>query len=194
MMSRMTCLSIALLVLTGPVAAQQTDADGEPPTVTEPPARPAQEGCPLAASEVMDRYHALGENYLAISQIVDESDALRVALGRQLRDMPAACPDAFVSANRERLERLGNLPIGGWFSESDLLSRCIGHLNNEVQARLENLNPVALTRRLMQQADDYRRVESDLTNIARELAYYHNKQHRLRDAFRTHLHICEQFE
>ena len=167
---------------------------GPPPVVAAPPAIEDPGQCSLNAEAVMARYHELGNNYLKISEVIEDGDVLRSSLSRQLREMDLACPDPFEAANREQLETLAGLPIIGWFAETELLSLCVGALNDQIQARLERSNPVAVTRRLTAQADDYRRVESDLTNIARELAYYANKQERLSQAFQTHLDICAQFE
>jgi stress response protein SCP2 len=145
--------------------------------------------CTLADDEVFERYHALGENYVRILQRVDTSNQLLAKLRQDLmRDIQ--CPPSFVDQTRQEIEQLEKLPVQGWMEEATRLNICAGLMIKKIETELNGESRPIIIQRLVREADRSRNLESDLTNISRDLAYLNNKTNRLIEGYRENLDAC----
>ncbi|MBK5965182.1 stress protein [Thiocystis minor] len=146
--------------------------------------------CAWTDAEVFERYHALGESYVKILQRVDRGNqrlaSLRLALGKA----DAQCPASFLDDSRQEIDQLEKLPVSQWIGEATQLNSCAGLMIKKIESALnEETRPIVI-QRLVHEADRARNLESDLTNISRDLAYLSNKTGRLIDGFKENLDAC----
>jgi len=172
-----------------------TDSASDNRQVTATPAatssRPYVEPtCGLTDSAVFERYHSLGDNYIKITKIVNNSNQTRAQLRQTMRDNDFQCSQSFVSSSRQEIERLKKLPITEWMQETTTLNICAGLMSQKVETALDSETRPAVIQKLVREADKARNLESDLTNIARDLAYYRNKTERLLSAYESNLEVC----
>ncbi len=158
----------------------------DPPPLYEPPT------CTWSNTEVFDRYHALGENYIKILQRIDRSNQNLEKWRLDLRNSDADCPTAFVDGNRQEIEQLQKLPVAEWMTEAIKLNNCAGLIINKVETDLNQESRPIISQRLVREADRARNLESDLTDISRDLAYLRNKRDRLLEGFQENLEACSQ--
>ena len=151
---------------------------------------PNGDECPAELDDLYKRYHTLGENYLVMHDVVENSDMQRELVKKALRTSELSCHEQFKDINTREIDRLRKLPIDSWFGEASRLSVCIGRYISEIETRLESETESALVNKLVQNADDTRLIESDLVNISRDLAYLRNKSERLIKAYNNHLETC----
>lgn len=159
----------------------------------QPSSRPASSlntGCELATDAVYQRYHTLGESYIKIRDIVTDSDNQRARLRRLTHDTGFDCNGQFKDINQREIDRLRALPLADLIQETTRLNICAGVLNSDIENRIKTETRNTLLQRLVTEADRSRELESDLTNIARELAYFQNKVERLLDAYQANLDAC----
>ena len=154
------------------------------PTVYQPAT------CAWTDAEVFERYHALGESYVKILQRVDRGNqrlaSLRLARGKA----DAQCPASFLDDSRQEIDQLEKLPVSQWIGEATQLNGCAGLMIKKIESALnEETRPIVI-QRLVHEADRARNLESDLTNISRDLAYLSNKTGRLIDGFKENLDAC----
>lgn len=148
-----------------------------------------QPTCALTDEEVFERYHALGENYVKILQRVDTSNQLLANLRQDLmRDIQ--CPPSFVDKTRQEIDHLEKLPVQGWMEEATRLNVCAGLMIKKIETELNGESRPIIIQRLVREADRSRNLESDLTNISRDLAYLNNKTNRLIEGYRENLEAC----
>jgi stress response protein SCP2 len=148
-----------------------------------------QPTCALTDDEVFERYHALGENYVKILQRVDTSNQLLANLRQDLmRDIQ--CPPSFVDKTRQEIDHLEKLPVQGWMEEATRLNVCAGLMIKKIETELGGESRPIIIQRLVREADRSRNLESDLTNISRDLAYLNNKTNRLIEGYRENLDAC----
>lgn len=153
--------------------------------------RPYQQPtCALADEEVFTRYHALGENYVKILERVERANDQLAELRRELSSLDAGCPETFAARNREVIEQLETLPVQGWMDEALRLNACAGLMIKTVETELRDESRPIIIQRLVRDADRRRNLESDLTNISRDLAYLRNKTTRLIEGYRENLDAC----
>ena len=148
------------------------------------------EQCKLSQDAILQRYHTLGENYLKVRQIVNDSNRRRARLAQDWRESGFQCNQAFIDKNQQQIKRLKSLPIDAYAAETTLLNICAGVLIADIEADLSAETRPALIQRLMQNADISRNLESDLTNIARDLAYFSNKADRLIEEYESNREAC----
>lgn len=146
--------------------------------------------CPWNDTQVFERYHALGENYVRILQRVEHSNKLLGKWRQELRRSTDACPTTFVDGNRLEIEQLSQLPVSAWMEEATKLNGCAGLMIKRLDKELNQESRPILIQRLVREADRARNLESDLTDIARDLAYLRNKTARLLDGFQEHIEAC----
>jgi len=60
----------------------------------------------------------------------------------------------------------------------------------KVESELNNESRPNIIQRLLKNADRSRNLESDLTNISRDLAYLNNKMVRLIEGYKSNLEAC----
>ncbi|MCK7576146.1 MAG: hypothetical protein MZV65_09750 [Chromatiales bacterium] len=146
--------------------------------------------CPWDDTQVFERYHALGENYVRILQRVERSNKLLGKWRNELRQSASACPAPFVDGNRQEIEQLSQLPISAWMDEAIKLNGCAGLLIKRLDKELNQESRPIIIQRLVREADRARNLESDLTDISRDLAYLRNKTARLLDGFQENIEAC----
>ena len=146
--------------------------------------------CPWDDTQVFERYHALGENYVRILQRVEHSNKLLGKWRQELRRSTDACPTTFVDGNRQEIEQLSQLPVSAWMEEATKLNGCAGLMIKRLDKELNQESRPILIQRLVREADRARNLESDLTDIARDLAYLRNKTARLLDGFQENIEAC----
>jgi tellurite resistance protein TerA len=148
-----------------------------------------QPTCALADDETFERYHALGENYVRILQRVDTSNRLLAKLRQELM-ADARCPASFVDQTRQEIDQLEKLPVQGWMEEATRLNVCAGLMIKKIETEMNGESRPIIIQRLVREADRSRNLESDLTNISRDLAYLNNKTNRLIEGYRENLDAC----
>lgn len=149
--------------------------------------------CPWDDTQVFERYHALGENYVRILQRVERSNKLLGKWRNELRQQSASdCPAPFIEGNRQEFEQLSQLPIAAWMDESINLNNCAGLLIKRLDKELNQESRPIIIQRLVREADRARNLESDLTDISRDLAYLRNKTTRLIDGFQENIEACSR--
>ena len=146
--------------------------------------------CPWEDAQVFERYHALGDNYVRILQRVERSNKLLGKWRNELRQLTSGCAAPFIDGNRQEAEQLGQLPIAAWMDESIKLNNCAGLLIKRLDKELNQESRPIILQRLVREADRARNLESDLTDIARDLAYLRNKTARLLDGFQENIEAC----
>lgn len=146
--------------------------------------------CPFTDEQVFDRYHALGENYVRILKLIDSGNENLAKAKDELRTLEAECPPLFKEKNAKEIERLEKLPIHGWIDEATRLNICAGIMIKKVESELNNESRPNIIQRLLKNADRSRNLESDLTNISRDLAYLNNKMVRLIEGYKSNLEAC----
>lgn len=146
--------------------------------------------CALTHADVFERYHALGENYIKILQRIDRSNKLLDKWRLELRNSDTDCPAAFVDNNRQEVEQLQKLPVADWMTEAVKLNNCAGLMIKKIETDLNHESRPIISQRLVREADRARNLESDLTDISRDLAYLRNKRGRLLDGFQENLEAC----
>lgn len=146
--------------------------------------------CPWPDAEVFERYHALGENYVRILQRVERSNKLLSKWRNELRESAADCSDPFVVGNQQEAEQLQQLPVAAWMEESIKLNNCAGLMIKKLDKDLNHESRPIILQRLVRDADRARNLESDLTDISRDLAYLRNKTERLLDGFQENIEAC----
>ena len=155
-----------------------------PPPLYEPPT------CTWTNTEVFERYHALGENYIKILQRIDRSNQNLEKWRLELRNSDTDCPVPFVDSNRQEAEQLTKLPVTEWMTEAVKLNNCAGLIIKKVETDLNQESRPIISQRLVREADRARNLESDLTDISRDLAYLRNKRERLLEGFQENLEAC----
>ncbi len=148
------------------------------------------EQCKLSQNEILQRYHTLGESYLKVRKIVNDSNRKRARLTQDWRESGFQCDQAFSEKNNTEINRLKELSLQTHAEETNLLNICAGVLIADIEANLRAETRPALIQRLMQNADISRNLESDLTNIARDLAYFSNKADRLIEEYQSNREAC----
>ncbi len=146
--------------------------------------------CPFTDEQVFERYHALGDNYMRILKIIDASNENLTKAKNELRAMEAECPPLFKENNQKEIDRLEKLPIQGWIEEATRLNICAGIMFKKVETELKDESRPNIIQRLVKNADRSRNLESDLTNISRDLAYLNNKMVRLIEGYKSDLEAC----
>ncbi|QIK37076.1 stress protein [Caldichromatium japonicum] len=147
--------------------------------------------CTWTDEEMFKRYHALGENYVRILQRVESSNKQLLKWRKELRQLSdAPCPASFIEGNRQELEQLKQLPVSEWLDESLKLNVCAGLMIKRVDKELNQETRPLISQRLVREADRARNLESDLTDIARDLAYLRNKTERLIGGLQENLDAC----
>ncbi len=191
-------ISLALLVIGGAAAwyffpslfENPEELLQDPRTILQRlPMEYKQPTCTLTDEEVFERYHALGENYVRILQRVDTSNQLLATL-RQDLIADARCPASFVDQTRQEIDQLEKLPVQGWMEEATRLNICAGLMIKKIETEMNGESRPIIIQRLVREADRSRNLESDLTNISRDLAYLHNKTNRLIEGYRENLEAC----
>jgi hypothetical protein len=74
--------------------------------------------------------------------------------------------------------------------ESIKLNNCAGLLIKRLDKELNQESRPIIIQRLVRESDRARNLESDLTDIARDLAYLRNKTARLIDGFEENIEAC----
>ncbi|NEX21032.1 stress protein [Thiorhodococcus mannitoliphagus] len=146
--------------------------------------------CAWTDEQVFERYHALGESYVKILTQVDASNKRLTRLRNDLIASERGCPASFNDDNRREIERLEQLPVAAWKDESTQLNICAGLMIKGLESSLNAEARPIIIQRLVQETDRARNLESDLTNISRDLAYLRNKAERLVEGFRDNLDAC----
>ncbi len=146
--------------------------------------------CTLTNEQVFKRYHTLGENYVKITKIIDVSNRKLAGFREELRAIESDCPRAFIEKNEKQIDILGKLPIQGWVEETIRLNTCAGLMNKKISIDLEYESRPTVIKRLLKNVDRSRNLESDLTNISRDLAYLGNKRNRLVEGYKSNLAAC----
>ena len=154
-------------------------------------ATPIETTCPFTDEQVFDRYHTLGENYIRILKTVDIINQHLSELKEELKKIDSKCPQAFVDKNNQEVEQLEKLPIQDWIEETNRLNICAGIMIKKVDTDLQSESRPTIIQRLLRNADRSRNLESDLTNISRDLAYLKNKADRLvKEGYRSNIEAC----
>lgn len=146
--------------------------------------------CDWTEEQVIERYHALGENYINILNRVDQSNQLLADIRNQIAQIKGACPEALHSQSQREIAEIEQLPIDIWLKEATALNTCTGLINKRLETELSGETRPILLQRLVRESDRARNLESDLTNIARDLAYLDNKTGRLVAGFGEVLDAC----
>ena len=146
--------------------------------------------CPFTDEQAFDRYHALGENYMKILKIIDAANGNLAKAKDELRTLETECSQTFKEKNKDEIDRLAKLPIQGWIDEATRLNICAGIMIKKVEVELNNESRPNIIQRLLKNADRSRNLESDLTNISRDLAYLNNKTVRLIEGYKSNLEAC----
>lgn len=149
-------------------------------------------GCDWGDEEVFERYHRLGENYVQILGRVDQSNDLLAAFRGQISQLHGACPEVLHRHSQREIEELKTQPVETWLKEATALNACAGLMIKALESRLAAESRPIILQRLLREADRARNLESDLTNIARDLAYLRNKSERLIAGFGEVLDACPQ--
>ncbi|MDX1654963.1 MAG: TerD family protein [Candidatus Competibacteraceae bacterium] len=173
------------------IAFPATTQDHRPDHPADKPIPTVAGECQLETDEIYARYHKLGENYARIRDLIATSDEVRRNLRRMTREAGFGCSERFLETNRQHIERLETLQLDGWMAENTQLNICAGQLNDTIEARIQTEHRNTVLQRLIDEADRGRALESDLTNIARELAYFRNKAQRLIEAFKANIEACD---
>ena len=177
-------------------ASQVPTVAHTPPNLTAPGSRPSSLdsqhlNCAWSEEEVFRRYHTLGENYVRILQRVERSNRQLLKWRQELRQLgDNPCPDPFGEGNRQEIDQLEQLPIREWLDESLKLNACAGLMIKRIDQELNRESRPIISQRLVREADRARNLESDLTDIARDLAYLRNKTARLIDGLQENLDAC----
>lgn len=186
---------------TYPPASGETDAQSpaRPEPVRTPagmrPGSPSLQTtvCTWSDEEVFKRYHALGENYVRILQRVERSNKQLLKWRQELRQLgDGHCPAPFIEGNRQEIEQLKQLPVSEWLDESLRLNTCAGLMIKRIDKELNQETRPLISQRLVREADRARNLESDLTDIARDLAYLRNKTARLIEGLQENLDVCRR--
>ena len=148
--------------------------------------------CDWTDEQVFERYHALGESYIKILQRVDQGNQRLAGFRQQLTQIEARCPDAVLEQSRREVEQLEKLPVGDWMDEATQLNACASLIIKRLESELSDESRPIIIQRLVREADRARNLESDLTNIARDLAYLRNKTGRLIEGFKEVIDACPQ--
>ncbi len=146
--------------------------------------------CAWTEDEVFKRYHALGESYVKILQRVGRGNQRLASLRLELGQADANCPASFLDNSRQEIEQLDKLPLAEWIREATQLNSCAGLMIKKIESDLNDETRPIVIQRLVHEADRARNLESDLTNISRDLAYLSNKTGRLIDGFKENLEAC----
>lgn len=146
--------------------------------------------CNWTEEQVIERYHALGENYIKILNRVDQSNQLLADIRNQIAHLKGTCPEMLHSQSQREIAEIGPLPIDIWLKEATALNTCTGLMNKRLETELSGETRPILLQRLVRESDRARNLESDLTNIARDLAYLDNKTGRLVAGFGEVLDAC----
>jgi stress response protein SCP2 len=174
-----------------PPTPESAERDNSTASSSRFPARYQAPTCPWEDAQVFERYHALGENYVRILQRVERSNKLLGKWRNELRQQSASdCAAPFVEGNRQEVEQLSQLPIAAWMDESIKLNNCAGLLIKRLDKELNQESRPIIIQRLVRESDRARNLESDLTDIARDLAYLRNKTARLIDGFEENIEAC----
>ncbi|MDX1654962.1 MAG: TerD family protein [Candidatus Competibacteraceae bacterium] len=161
-----------------------------PARLDKPPGQPPSADCQIDSDELYRRYHRLGENYSTIRTLLEDSDQTLAAIRQQVRQGDYQCSRRFIDSNRQEIERLQSLALEAWQREAVGLGICAGKLNNQLETQIAREDRTTVLQRLVNQADRARALESDLINIARELAYFRNKAGRLIEDYQTAIEAC----
>lgn len=181
----------AMLDTPQPPTSVSTERDGGTPSSRRASPLYQAPTCPWEDVQVFERYHALGENYVRILQRVERANKLLGKWRNELRQQSASdCPAPFVEGNRQEVEQLSQLPIAAWMDESIKLNNCAGLLIKRLDKELNQESRPIILQRLVREADRARNLESDLTDISRDLAYLRNKTARLLDGFQENIEAC----
>jgi tellurite resistance protein TerA len=148
--------------------------------------------CDLTDEQVFERYHALGENYVRILNRVDQSNRLLAELRQQIGQLQGSCPAAINTKSRREIAELEQLPVATWMQEATRLNACAGLIIKGLETELSDETRPIILQRLVRESDRARNLESDLTNIARDLAYLGNKTDRLIAGFSEVLDACPE--
>lgn len=154
------------------------------PSIQTPPT------CNWSNDEVFERYHALGENYVRILKRVDQSNHHLAKLRQQLTQADAQCSASLTEQSQREIEQLEQLPVKAWMDETLALNACAGLIIKDLESSLDEESRPIIIQRLVHESDRARNLESDLTNIARDLAYLNNKTGRLIQGFNELLDAC----
>ncbi|MBK1648345.1 TerD family protein [Rhabdochromatium marinum] len=166
-------------------APKNSAPKASPPATPPPPAR-----CALEDSEVMEQYHRLGENYVRILEQIDLSNQRLGQLRRALKQADTECPADFLSNNQTEISLLEQFAIDEWMDRAVMLNTCAGRMITRIEQQLEGESRPVVLQRLLREADHARNLESDLTNISRDMAYLRNKAERLRSGYRENIAAC----
>lgn len=148
--------------------------------------------CSLTNDQVFERYHTLGDNYVKILQIIDASNENLAKLKDNLKTFDSGCPQGFAEENKQEIDKLGKLPLQGWIEETIQLNICAGIMIKKVDTEVKSESRPTVIQRLLKNADRSRNLESDLTNISRDLAYLNNKAVRLVEGYQSNLEACQK--
>lgn len=146
--------------------------------------------CELEVSEVMEHYHALGESYIRTLEQIDLSNQRLVQLRQALKQAVTQCPADFASNNQGEMYLLELIPFSELMDQAVMLNVCAGGMIARVEQQLQGESRPVVLQRLLQEADRARNLESDLTNISRDLAYLRNKAERLGEGYRENIAAC----
>ncbi|MEY6432276.1 TerD family protein [Thioalkalicoccus limnaeus] len=182
---------LLLWFLVAPLVERLADDRSELPEPSQPvTARYEPPTCAWSDDEVFERYHALGESYIQILQRVDQSNERLARVRQDLIGLEGRCAADFLDKNRHEIEALERLPVGGWLDQALRLNVCAGLLIKAIETALDGEGRPIIIQRLVREADRARNLESDLTNISRDLAYLRNKTERLKLGYHENLEAC----
>jgi tellurite resistance protein TerA len=138
------------------------------------------------------RYHELGQQYIKILETVDDSNQLLATMREKLLSLTTTCAQTLIDQNRDAIIQLEALPVQRWMDEAIQLNVCAGKLIKQLELALDSESRPVVIQRLLQDADRARNLESDLTNISRDLAYLNNKVQRLIIGYHDNLDACRR--
>lgn len=168
--------------------SQETPAPAAPQRTAPAPYEPPS--CSLPNDKVFERYHALGDSYVKIMQQVERGNQTLTQLRQDLIKFAGACPSSFLDDTRREIAQLEKLPVEAWMKEATSLNACAGLMIKKIETELNGEARPIIIQRLMRETDRARNLESDLTNMSRDLAYLNNKTKRLIEGYRENLEAC----
>ena len=147
--------------------------------------------CEVPDEDVWRRYRELGENYVQILDRIGLSNQRLLELRRALTAGGLPPPNC-AAENQAEIEQLQQLAVQRWLDECEVLNACAGNLIKRQEQELARETRPIVIQRLIAEADRARNLESDLTNIARDLAYQENKKQRLIAGYQENLDACRR--